>query len=269
MRIHEHAQLARSDMTQPNIARMYDYVLGGSANVAADRHAADQLLAAAPGNTGWARIVRAFLGRGVRELAARGVDQFLDLGSGLPTRGNVHEVARSVTSSARVAYVDVDPVAAHHARRLLGDDPHTTVTQADVREPQQVLTAPGVAGLLDFTRPVAVIAVAILDLLDTEDPGALVATYRQACVPGSALVLSHSAQLPTADTGWSAARSVLDTMTTSHVRIRDRDQISAMLDGYDLLEPGLVPSAVWRPEALVPAEEAAASNSFGAVGLRR
>lgn len=264
MRTHEHAQLAGSDLTGPSMARMYDYVLGGTAHVAADRNAADALLVVSPDNIAWARIVRAFLGRAVRELTARGIDQFLDLGSGLPTKGNVHEIARSANSTARVAYVDADPVVVHHARRLLGADPRTTVTQADVRAPQQVLAAPGVAGLLDFTRPIAVIAVAVLDLLDTDDPAALLSTYRQACAPGSALAVSHSAQLPT------TLEPTDDVFaTSSQVRTRTREEISSLLRGYAVLDPGLVPSALWRPDRPVPTGEAARSNGYGAVGLLR
>ncbi|WP_370591469.1 SAM-dependent methyltransferase [Saccharopolyspora montiporae] len=263
----EYAQLSGVDVDKPNIARMYDYFLGGSAHFAVDRQAAEDLLQAFPGNTAWAHINRAFLGRAVRELTARGVDQFLDLGSGIPTKGNVHEIAQSVNPAARVAYVDVEPVAAHHARQLLRGDSASTVTQADVRDPQQVLAAPGVGELLDFDRPVAVLAVAILDIIEVADPAALVASYRDACAPGSAFVLSHSAQLQASDTEWSGAREVFAATTTPHVQTRSRVEIAGLLAGYEVLEPGVVPSALWRPDREVSEQEAARSNGYAAVGV--
>src|SRR5699024_5512546 len=171
--------------------------------------------------------------------------------------------------SARVAYVDIEPVAVHHGRQMLRDDSLVTVTQADIREPNTVLQAPGVAGLLDFTRPVGVLMVAILDIIDTADPSELLAAYRDACVPGSALVLSHGAPLRVTEQEWSGARDVFARTTTPHTHTRTRDEIAALLNGYTMLEPGLVPSAQWRPEQPVQDDEAAASNGYAAVGVLR
>ncbi|NYH80672.1 O-methyltransferase involved in polyketide biosynthesis [Actinopolyspora biskrensis] len=257
------------DEHTPNIARMYDYFLGGSTNFAADRAAAEQLLRAFPGNTEWAHINRAFLGRAVRACAEAGIEQFLDLGSGIPTRGNVHEIAQQVNPAARVAYVDIEPIAVSHARHLLAGNRHVTMTQADVREPETVLAAPGVSGLLDFTRPVAVLAAAVLDIIDTPDPATLVTAYRDACPGGSALVLSHSAALDASTGEVEGAQRVFESTTTPTLRTRERSEVLAMFDGYELLEPGLVPSARWRPVEPVSEEYAVRSNGYGAVGVLR
>ncbi|PRW63070.1 SAM-dependent methyltransferase [Actinopolyspora mortivallis] len=255
------------DENTPNIARMYDYFLGGSTNFAADRQAADRLLRVFPGNLEWTHINRAFLGRAVRLCAEAGIDQFLDLGSGIPTKGNVHEIAQQVNPRARVAYVDIEPIAVRHAHQLLADHRLVTATRADVRDPAAVLAAPGVSELLDFRRPVAVLAVAILDILDTPDPVGLVAAYRDACSPGSALVLSHSAVLDITTEEVEGAQEVFETTTTPTLTTRSHAEILEMFDGYELLEPGLVPSAAWRPEEPVSEDYAARSNAYAAVGM--
>ncbi|XP_021300483.1 uncharacterized protein LOC110428887 [Herrania umbratica] len=252
----------------PSIARIYDYVLGGSANFQVDREAAQVLLDAFPGERDYAWINRAFLRRAVTELCALGVDQFLDLGSGIPTVGNVHEIAHRVNPEARVAYVDIDPVAVHHARGLLDGDPRVTATEADVRDPRSVLDAPGVRGLLDLDRPVAVLVVALLDILEVDDAGALVAAYRDACAPGSALVVTNGCQMAATDAELEAFRAVLARTPTPTMTMRSADEVAALFAGYTLLEPGVVPSAAWRPDVPVTAEQAAGSNSWGAVGLR-
>ena len=259
------------DWTTPNMSRIYDYVLGGSANFAADRRVADELLRTWPGERDYALINRAFLARAVTELCRAGIDQFLDLGSGIPTRGNVHEVAATVRPGTRVAYVDIDPVAVEHARRLVTDagDPLTTATLADIREPQRVLAAPGVAGLLDFDRPVAVLALAVLDILDTPDPAGLVAAYRDACVPGSALAISNAQPMNITDAELQAVGAIMAETTTPTMVLRSTDELATLFAGYDLLEPGVVPSAAWRPESPVSDEETARSNSLAAVGVLR
>ncbi|GAB2736060.1 SAM-dependent methyltransferase [Salinifilum aidingensis] len=258
--------LPEVDTSTPNIARMYDHLLGGSANLPVDREAVAQLLAAFPGNRAWVQINRAFLLRAVRALCDRGIDQFLDLGSGIPTEGNVHDIAAAADPAARVAYVDIDPTAVAHARHLLQDASHVTVTRADLREPRSVLQAPGVSGLLDFTRPVAVLAVAVLDIVEA-DPTALLATYRAACAPGSALVVSHSADLELTDAERDGAQQVFSRTSTPQLHLRDRDEIAALFTDYTLLEPGVVPSAAWRPDAPVSDAQARRSNSYAAVGV--
>lgn len=250
----------------PNSARMYDYYLGGAANFAADRAAAEAAQQGFPEVVTWARANRSFLGRAVAHLCDQGIDQFLDLGSGVPTVGNVHEIAHRHNPAARVAYVDHEPVAVSHARNLLGDEPRVSITQADIRQPEQVLASPGVAGHLDFTRPVAVLAVAILHFIpDDTELAELLATYRAACAPGSYLALSHG---------------VITTLTPHQVELfldsyrhtptpavfRTPEQITAALTGYELLAPGAVPLDQWHPDQPVDDAEAARANCYAAVG---
>src|ERR1700730_5333488 len=189
---------AEPDVTHPNVARMYDYLLGGGANTAVDRAAADAAEQAWPYLRQGARVQRGVLGRAVRFLTMQGVDQFLDLGSGIPTVGNVHEIAHRHNPDARVAYVDYEPVAVAHARRLLFDNPVVSITQADIRRPDEVLAT--VRNLLDFSRPIAILAMAILHFLpDDDDPQGMLASYRDACVPGSYLAISHGSQVTLTD----------------------------------------------------------------------
>ncbi|WP_342671855.1 SAM-dependent methyltransferase [Actinopolyspora halophila] len=255
------------DETTPNIARMYDYFLGGSANFAVDRTAAEEFLRVYPGNTAWAQINRALLGRAVRHLCARGIDQFLDLGSGVPTVGNVHEIAQRENPEARVAYVDIEPVAVHHARHILRDNAQAAVVQADIREPDKVLNEPEVTELLDFSRPVGVLAVAILDILHVEDPPGLVSAYRDVCVPGSALVITNGAELSMTSEEREGIDQVMGQTTTPHVTFRSPEDVAALFPGYTLLEPGVVPSAQWRPDEPVSEEQALRSNGYAAVGI--
>lgn len=253
---------------RPNSARMYDYYLGGSANFAVDREAAEAGLRAMPHARDYARANRAFLGRAVTQLALSGLDQFLDLGSGVPTVGNVHEVAHRHNPDARVAYVDHEPVAVSHARQLIGEGGgKVTVTQADIRTPDEVLNAPGVAQLLDFTRPVALLAVAVIPFVpDQAEALNVLARYRRACPAGSALVLSHISALNATPQQVADAEEVM-ARTPTPVRWRGRDEIVELMAGYDLLEPGVVPVAQWRPDAAVSDEQAAGANAYGAVGM--
>ncbi|MFD0922349.1 SAM-dependent methyltransferase [Saccharopolyspora rosea] len=254
------------DLESPNAARMYDYYLGGKAHLSVDQEAAERQLAVIPSTREWARANRSFLRRAVRYLAGQGIDQFLDLGSGIPTVGNVHEVAHELNPRARVAYVDFEPVAVAHARYLLGDDPRVTVTQADIRDPQQVLAAPGVAGLLDFTRPVGVLAVAILHFVaDSDDPAGVVAGYRDACVPGSHLAVSHLSRVTFTDEQLAHGHAIYSRTSTPGT-LRSREEIAALLTGYQLVDPGLVLLPQWRPEEPVDDALAASTNSYAGVG---
>ena len=262
------------DVDKPNIARMYDYYLGGSAHFAVDRIAAEQFRQALPGNPRltdrYTRGNRSFLGRAVTLLCQQGIDQFLDLGSGVPTVGNVHEIAHRHDPTAHVAYVDREPVAVAHARRLLGDNSRVSVTQADIRRPDEVLTAPEVTKLLDFTRPVAILAVAILDLLDdADDPAGLIATYRDACVPGSALVISHAVQDAATDQQVRAVQDLMGQTNTPRMLFRTPDDIAGFFAGYAVLDPGVARLDQRRPEGPVSDEQAAEANGYGAVGILR
>ena len=179
------SKLPAVDPEVPNAARMYDYYLGGSHNFAADRAAAEKVKAAIPYAVDVARANRFFLQRAVRFCVEEGLDQFLDLGSGIPTVGNVHEAARALNPAARVAYVDNEPVTVASAAALLEGDPLATITAADIRDPDSVFAAPGVCDLLDLTRPVALLTVAVLPFVpDEDDPVALAEHYRSRLAPG-------------------------------------------------------------------------------------
>lgn len=254
-------------LSTPNAARMYDYYLGGTANLEVDRQAAEEQLAVIPTTRDWARENRAFLGRAVRFMIEQGIDQFLDLGSGIPTVGNVHEIAHHHNPEARVAYVDFEPVAVAHARYLLGDDPRVTVVQEDIRYPQRVLDAPGIRKLLDFSRPVGVLAVAILHFVpDSDDPVGVVRGYRSACVPGSYLAVSHLSRVTFTDEQMAHGHSVYNRTSTPGT-LRSREEIAAMFEGYQLVDPGLVLLPEWRPDRPVDHRTAQWTNSYAGVGV--
>ncbi|GAB3548238.1 trans-aconitate methyltransferase [Actinopolyspora lacussalsi] len=255
------------DLSRPNLARMYDYFLGGSVNFEIDRRVADQAAERAPASVTFAVENRAFLRRVVRYLLDAGIDQFLDLGSGVPTAGNVHEIAHERAPWARVAYVDHEPVAVAHARRLLRDSPNVTITRADARDTATVLHAPGIAGLLDFDRPVAVLAVALLHAIpDHDDPGAMLAAYRDACCTGSAVAVSHLSGTAFTSDEQQAVRELLEA-TPTPVTFRDQDEIGRLLTGYRLADPGLVLLPEWRSnDESPPRRPAAHANGYAAVG---
>ncbi|GII32279.1 SAM-dependent methyltransferase [Planotetraspora mira] len=239
------------DPTTPNIARLYDYYLGGKDNFAADREAAERILAVAPELRLAARENRAFLGRAVRFLAESGITQFLDIGTGLPTQGNVHEVAAEVIDDARVVYVDKDPVVLGHARALLaGAGGTTTVVEGDLRRPEEILNHEDVVKAIDFGKPVGLLLVAIMHFIpDGDDPARILTTLRDALPPGSFLVLSHGTRdaRPAAVT----AGTQVYQGATSPLVLRTRDEIGTLFDGFDLVEPGLVWLPEWRPDISV------------------
>jgi S-adenosyl methyltransferase len=231
----------------PNAARMYDYHLGGSHNFAVDRAAAEQTKAAMPWVSHAARANRNFLRRAVRFCQQQGIDQFLDLGSGIPTVGNVHEVARIGDAQARVAYVDNEAVTVASCEALLTGDPLATITAKDMRDVDGVFAAPGVRDLLDLSRPVALLTVAVLHFLTDEDnPAALVEQYRSRLAPGSFHALSHV----TADHDPDVAHGGVATYrnTATPVTVRTHAQVAALFGDSELVEPGLVDATQWRPE---------------------
>jgi hypothetical protein len=200
---------------------------------------------------------RAFLRRAVGHLARSGVDQFLDLGSGLPAPGNVHEVAQAVVPAARVVYVDVDPVVMVHARALLACDERTIAVPGDLRDPAAILTHPDVRAHLDLTRPVVVLLLAVLHFVaDTEDPAGIVAGYRDRLAPGSAIVISHVADLPDPDQPDRAAATrdaaAVYEELAGPFTLRTPERITGMFHGLDLLPPGVVPANRWRPRRSRP-----------------
>ena len=260
------------DIDRPSVARIYDYNLGGSHNFAVDREVAEQLNRAMPGLPAANGANRSFLRRAVQALTAAGIRQFLDLGSGIPTVGNVHEIAWRDAPEARVVYVDIDPVAVAHSQAILAGDPRSGVVLSDLREVDRILSDPVVGGLLDFRAPVAVLAVAVLHFVpDSADPAGIVRRLREATVPGSYLVVSHA----TAE-GESAsdARAAGDASNRNRIglTLRGRAEVARLFDGYRLVEPGLVYTPQWRPEPGGVEEFGGVpslSATFAAVGVRQ
>lgn len=236
------------DVDRPSTSRMYDYFLGGSHNFAADRRVATEALQHMPELPMVLRANRAFLRRAVRYLVQAGMTQFLDLGSGIPTAGNVHEIAQRADPGARVVYVDIDPVAVAHSRAILAGNDNATAVQADLRQPEQLLTDRELTRVLDLSRPVAVLLVAVLHFLpDSEDPGGIIARLRPALAPGSYLVISHASADGAAPTGMDPAREVY-ARSNNPIIMRSRAQIEALFAGFELVEPGLVRLPRWRPD---------------------
>jgi hypothetical protein len=231
----------------PSTARIYDYLLGGKDNYPADRAAAAEIAQALPNVRTAFRWNRDFLGRAVRYLVAQqGIRQFLDVGTGLPTVGNVHEVAQEADPGTRVVYVDNDPVVLAHGRHLLHGRPGTAILEHDLRRPEAILADPDLRALIDFGEPVAVLLVAILHFIpDSDDPAALIGKLMEPFPPGSYLVLSHG----TADAvpGVNDAAAVY-RQSTSSAHVRSREHIRRLIDGMDLVEPGIVWLPEWRPD---------------------
>jgi SAM-dependent methyltransferase len=253
----------------PNVARMYDYMLGGKENYASDRSAVEKLAEMAPQAPLNARQNRAFLGRAVRFVVGQGVTQFLDVGAGLPTQENVHEVAQAIAPGARTVYVDNDPVVLSHARALLGDEATTRVVAGDLREPAAILSDPQVRGLLDFEVPVCVLLVAVLHFVaDADDPAAIVSAFRDAVAPGSYLIVSHATMdgAPAREAARTADAQGVYDQATAPLIMRDPPQVSELLAGFSLVEPGLVHVTDWRPDV---AGHHGFDAFLGAVGLRR
>lgn len=255
--------------TTPNVARMYDYFLGGKDNFAADREAAEKIIEVAPNVLQKVRENRAFLGRAVHFLAAEaGISQFLDLGAGLPTRDNVHEVAQRVSSGSRVVYVDNDPVVLTHARELLARDSQTTVVQADIRDPAKVLDHPGATELIDLSRPIAVLMVAVLHFVpDDEKPGDIVAAFRERMAPGSHLVISHATPGVMSRSNLTEATNTYSTTSAGSITPRSPEEVERFFGDFELLQPGLVPVAQWRT-GTPPAEGIPGSDFVAGVARR-
>jgi hypothetical protein len=238
------------DLERPSPARIYDYHLGGFHNFAADRKAAEQITAIMPELPLIMRENRSFLRRAVRVLVDAGIRQFLDLGSGIPTVGNVHEIAQRAAPGSHVVYVDVDPVAVAHAQALLSGNGDAAVVRADLRDVHAVLAGSEVRSLVDFSQPVGVLMVSVLHFVpDRDDPAGIVARYRDAVPAGSYLVLSHAAaseddRAPAGadEAGAEYSRSV------SELTMRTKAQVTGLFDGFDLIDPGVVYVTQWHPE---------------------
>ncbi|MEV6678162.1 SAM-dependent methyltransferase [Streptomyces erythrochromogenes] len=238
------------DISVPSVSRIYDYYLGGSHNFEVDRQAARRAMEFMPGLPKIMQANRAFMRRAVRHAVAEGVTQFLDIGSGIPTFGNVHEIAQAASPGARVVYVDHDPVAVAHSHAVLLDDEHTGVVAADLRKPKEILAAPEVGRLLDFDRPVALLLVAVLHFLeDTDRPYEAVAELRDALAPGSLLILTHASYegIPLTEEVAGGAVGVYRDIRNPLV-MRTGRQISSFFEGFEMVEPGLVSMPDWRPD---------------------
>jgi hypothetical protein len=241
------------DTSKPHPARMYDAFLDGRDNYPVDREAVRQVLRDFPEARAIAQANRAFLQRAVRFLAGQaGVRQFLDIGTGIPSAGNVHDVAGQVAPDSRVVYVDNDLIVHVHANALLTGSGSTSIVLADLRDPQGILAHPMVRGLIDFSQPIALLLVAILHFIsDQEDPAGIVATLRDALPPGSYLALSHG----TADfhpPGGADQAATAYKNATAPLILRTHEQVSSFFAGFDLVDPGLVQAPLWHPDGKPP-----------------
>ena len=259
------------DISVPSVSRIYDFYLGGSHNFEVDREAARKAMEFMPGLPKIMQANRAFMRRAVRFAADQGITQFLDVGSGIPTFGNVHEIAQGVSPGAHVVYVDHDPVAVAHSQAVLEGNADAGVVAADLRKPQEILESPEVQRLIDLNRPVALLLVAILHFVeDADDPYGAVAQLRDALAPGSLLVLTHASYegIPLSPERAEGAVDVYKDIRNPLI-MRSREDIARFFEGYDMVEPGLVPMPRWRPETVTDDPDDAdpwAFSGFAGVG---
>lgn len=239
------------DVTRPSAARVYDYYLGGAHNFEIDRQLADEVARNSPTVPETARANRHFLRRAVRFLVGAGIRQFLDIGSGIPTAGNVHEIAAELAPGCRVVYVDLDPVAVAQSLQLLADDPNATALCLDLRDPRKILAEAAATGLIDPAEPLAVLLAGIVHFIpDRDGPGAIIGQLRDGVAPGSYLLISHG----TLD---GQPPEVLETQrlsgrTSTELTLRTHADVAAYFGSFELVEPGLVFLGQWRPD---PADE--------------
>jgi S-adenosyl methyltransferase len=257
-----------ANLDRPNAARVYDYFLGGAHNTAADRELAAQILRALPDAQLAVQANRAFLRRAVLYCVQAGIRQFLDLGSGIPTVGNVHEVAQRAQAQCRVVYVDIEPVAVAQSQAILAGNDQAAVLQADVADPDRILGDPELHRLLDLRQPVAVLMVAVLPFVsDASDPYRIVARFRDAIRSGSYLVISHG----TADVRPEGFAMLTERYraTGTSLTMRTRQQVQRFFTGFELVDPGLVFIQQWRPDPSDENEEHRGwSSIYGGVGRK-
>jgi len=259
------ARVARIDTTVAHPARVYDYWLGGKDNFAADREAAERVLAVTPGLRQRVQANRAFLARAVSYLAGEaGIRQFLDIGTGIPAANNTHEVAQAVAPDARIVYVDNDPIVLTHARALLasGPDGSTQYVDGDLRKPAAILAE--AAGTLDFTEPIGLLLFGIMHLVqDSENPYQVVAELMAALPSGSYLALSH----PASDihAGQAEAQRRYNERVSTPQTLRTREEVARFFDGLELVPPGLVYVHTWRPrpDDVTPVDDVSAHGAVG------
>ena len=255
---------------KPNAARIYDYLLGGYHNFEIDRLAAKTLFEFYPDVRLSVQACRAFLRRVVNFLVEQGIDQFLDIGSGMPTVGNVHEVAQKANPAARVVYVDIDPVAVAHAKIILKDNPNATAIRADARWPDQILNHAEVKRLLDFSQPVGVLFLLLLHAIpDDEEAYSTAHTLRDGLASGSYIAISHG----TYDNAPPEAIEQMEKLsarTPTPGKYRSRADIQRFFDGFEVVEPGLVYLPLWHPEGPddVFLDQPERALTFGGVGRK-
>lgn len=258
------------DTSAPSGARTYDYLLGGSHNFAADRAMADQVEKAVPGIRAAARLNRAFLARAVRFMVDQGIRQFLDIGSGIPTVGNVHEIAQQADPSCRVVYVDRDPIAVAHSELMLADNARTAIVEADMREPDMILKHPTTQGLLNFDEPLGLLFLLVLHWVpDDADLPALVARYRAPLAPGSHLAITHMTDDIQSDKISTVAGIVRENRGAGQVFPRTRGEITELFGDLELFPPGLVPTGTWRPGGIGDIAEDPEMNELSFAGVAR
>ena len=255
------------DTVVPNSARIYDYMLGGGHNFEADRAAAQRLLAAVPARD-MARYNRSFLRRAVLFMIDAGIQQFLDLGSGIPTVGNVHEIAQEADPACRVLYVDIEPIAVAHSELLLEGNDNAAAIRADLRKPAKILNSPETRRLLDLKQPLGLLMLGVIQFVpDSDDPWAIVADYHKRLAPGSYLAMSHFTPDGMPEQMAKAVEVFKNTQDPAHPRTHA--QLMRMFDGFELVEPGLVYTSQWRPESPEDAgDHPHHSNLYAAVGRK-
>jgi O-methyltransferase involved in polyketide biosynthesis len=244
--------LSKVDVERPSSARIYDYFLGGAHNFEVDRRAAEAMVQSHPAIGLGMQANRSYLRRAVRYLTEQGMDQFLDLGSGIPTVGNVHEIAQRANPAARVVYVDIEPIAVAHSNTILADNDNALAIQADLRNAEQVLEHPDTRRLLDLSRPVALIIAGVLQYIgDEDDPAGMIARYTERLAPGSYVALSHPSMDGLTDQRRAGARnatSVYDRTATPFT-YRSREEFEAFFAGLEMVDPGVTFMWSWRPES--------------------
>ncbi|HWO62655.1 MAG TPA: SAM-dependent methyltransferase [Umezawaea sp.] len=259
------------DLERPSVARIYDYFLGGAHNFAADRAVANRTLETMP-ELRWVVLTnRALLRRMVRRLLDLGIRQFLDLGSGIPTAGNVHEIAHRVDPRAKVVYVDADAVAVAHGRSILLDEPNAVALQADVREVKSVLESAEVRSVLDFDQPIAVLMIALLHFVpDSDEPDRMISEYLDPLAPGSYLGISHSGYEDGEEGEGAAEARRTYSSRVAQMTHRNSSEVRSLLGGLEVLDPGVVRMPYWHPESPDDVDEASARfPGFAALARKR
>jgi hypothetical protein len=250
------------DVTKPNIARVWDYWLGGKDNFAADRQLAEKMLEVHPVSAQMARENREFLGRAVSYVAASGVRQFIDVGAGLPTALNTHEIAQAVDPEARVAYVDNDEMVISHARSLLATSPHVIAVPGDMLDPGSVLADDRLTGLIDLAAPVCVILSGILHFADAQTARHVAACFGNAVVSGSYLIISVGSGNPSEGENFTSA------YTAARIHIHSQEQVESFFNGFHLVPPGVVPVRYWSGEGLAARGKLPTATFLGGVARK-